>query len=641
MPDFPSLSYADWRARVERELKGADFDRRLVTRLPGGLAIQPLYSPGHATEAPGPAGAAPFVRGTHATPRPWELRQRVELAELDAARDAIAEEEGVPALTLALQDGVRSGVGVVHEDELRRLLNAVDLSTTAIHLEAGRAGFAAAGWMLRIWDDAGQGQGGLGLDPLGLLADQGHLALRPREAWRLTAALARACVERGGIRAVRVDGAPWHDAGADEVTELAATLSGAVAALRGLSDGGLSLEQACGQIEVSLRLGTEMLLDVAKLRAFRALWARVAEACGLSGPEAQLPLHVQLGERCLSRRDPWVNMLRDTAACFAGAVGGADAITSLPFDAALGQPEALGRRVARNTQHLLAEECHLARVVDPAGGSWAVEAMTEQLSERAWEAFQAIEGEGGLAAALRSGSLHQRVDAAWAERQRELRRRKRVMVGVSEFPNAQEALLDRAPAQHDAVQGPWLDAVAQAMAKPGGVARALSGALEPEARVEGVRVRPFELRRFAAPFEALRDAADALAERGRRPRVFVAVLGSLAQVNARLTWTQGLLEVAGHEVVVGPFDADDGRILEAFREADTALAVLCGPDSLYPERVAGLARPLAEAGARFLGLAGRPEALGEDSGAVQDYLHVGADVMELFERMQDCWEDAR
>lgn len=639
-PDlFPSVTYDQWRARVESELKGADFDRRLVTRLPGGVEIQPLYCPEHPGALPGPAGASPFVRGTSSAPRRWAMRQRIELDDIDASAKAIAAEQGVSHFTLALQDGVRPGVRVQSEADLRQLLADVEPESVALHLDAGRGSFPAAAWLARCWEEHTAPRGGFGLDPLALLADQGHLAIHPHEAWALTAELARWALGRGGgVRAVRIDSAPWHDAGADAVTDLAAALAGGVAALRGLSDAGLSLEQACAQIEVSLRLGPELFLEIARIRAFRALWSRMTEACGLSSVGEQAHLHVQLGERALTRRDPWVNILRNTVACFAGAVAGADAITSLPFDGALGQPSDLGRRLARNTQHLLAEESHLARVVDPAGGSWFVEDLTEQLAEKAWGVFRQIEAEGGLEAAIRSGSLRQRVDATWAERRQDLDRRKAPITGVSEFPLADEALLERAPAEAERPgAAALLDALTRAMAQPGGWSDALSGQLEPLEHGEGARVRPFPLRRFAEAFEALRDESDRrLADEGARPSVFLALLGSLAQVNARAAWTRSLLEAGGLAVVDGPLEADDDAILEAWAASGATRALICGPDALYPERAEALARRLVGAGAAWVGFAGRPGELEPAlrEAGVAEFVYIGVDVVALLEALQ-------
>ncbi|NEA13363.1 methylmalonyl-CoA mutase, partial [Streptomyces sp. SID10692] len=235
------------------------------------------------------------------------------------------------------------------------------------------------------------------------------------------------------LRAVAVDALPYHEAGGSAGEELGLSLATGVAYLRALTGAGMSVEAACGQLEFRYAATADQFLTIAKLRAARRLWARVAEASGAPAAGAQRQ-HAVTSPVMMTRRDPWVNMLRTTLATLGAGVGGAESVTVLPFDHALGLPDAFARRIARNTSTILIEESHLARVVDPAGGSWYVERLTDELAAAAWAFFQETERAGGLPAALRSGMVAERLAATWAARSAKLARRKEPITGVSEFP---------------------------------------------------------------------------------------------------------------------------------------------------------------------------------------------------------------
>jgi methylmalonyl-CoA mutase len=396
------------------------------------------------------------------------------------------------------------------------------------------------------------------------------------------AALAVRCVrEFPKLRAIVADGTPYHDAGGGDAEELGAAVAAGVAYLRALTGAGLSVDEAFGQIEFRLAVNADQFSSIAKLRAMRRLWARVAEVSGASeGTAARV--HAVTSSAMMTRRDPWVNMLRTTVATFAAGVGGADAVTVQPFDARLGLPDDFARRIARNTQTLLMEESSLARVVDPAGGSWYAESLTEGIAQAAWTWFTEIERAGGLAAALESGLVADRLAATWARRRRDIARRKAPLTGVSEFPNLDETLPERDPA-------PRL---------PGG----------------GLPVVT-----YAQDFEALRDRSDAHAEAtGARPRVFLATLGPIAVHTARASFAANLFQAGGIETVTGA--------PEEFGTSGAAVACVCSSDRLYEDQAAEAARVLRDAGAVKVWLAGKGSYEGVDAG-----VYAGCDAIEVLE----------
>jgi methylmalonyl-CoA mutase len=357
-----------------------------------------------------------------------------------------------------------------------------------------------------------------------------------------------------------------------------------------------------------LSADADEFLTLAKFRALRLLWARVEQACGL----APKPLFVaaETAWRMLTQRDPYVNMLRATIATFSAGLGGANAVTVLPHTLALGLPDPFARRAARNTQLVLLEESNLARVSDPAAGSGGIESLTQALCEAAWALFQEIEKAGGVFAALEQNLIQRKVAATRMVREQNIARRKEVLTGATEFPNLHEA--------HVAV----LDARPVALA-PYGEAKFKFDALAPM--------------RLAAPFEALRDRSDRiLADKGARPKVFLANLGTPADFTARATFAKSLFETGGIEALDTEGFADPAMLAAAFKASGAALACLCSQDKVYAGQAAEAAKALQAAGARHIYLAGRP---GEQEAAlraagVNDFVFAGGDALAA---LQDVW----
>ncbi|MFE2628956.1 methylmalonyl-CoA mutase family protein [Streptomyces sp. NPDC059374] len=582
--EFPDATHEQWQHLVEgvlrkagKDVSGTAAEDALSTALEDGMRSRPLYTARDAAPDPGLPGFAPFVRGGRPegnTAGGWDVRQRhttaadgVVLADL---------ENGVTSLWLVVGE---AGVPV---SSLGSALDGVYLDLAPVVLDAGAETEAAAHALLALYEERGvakdAARGNLGADPLGHEARTGtSLPFAP------AAALARRCAEEyPGLRALTVDALPYHEAGGSAAQELGAALATGVAYLRELTEAGLTVEQAAAQLEFRYAATADQFLTIAKLRAARRLWARVTEVSG--APAAQVQ-HAVTSPVMMTRRDPWVNMLRTTVATLAAGVGGADSVTVLPFDHALGLPDAFARRIARNTSTILIEESHLARVIDPAGGSWYVERLTDELAHAGWEFFQRIERAGGQAAALRSGQLRDDLAATWEARTGRLAKRREPVTGVSEFPHLAEQPVVREPAPEPP-----------------------SGGLP--------RVRRDEA------FEALRARSDAhLAATGARPRVYLAALGPAAAHTARLTFASNLFQAGGIEPVT------EGT----FEESGATEACLCSSDAVYEEQAAEAAGRLKAAGAQQVFLAGRPG----DHPGVDGHVFAGCDAVAVLSATLD------
>ena len=614
---FPTPTEAEWRALVDKALKGADFERRLVSRTADGLAIRPLYRRRDADGIDWPLpGDPPLTRGASpaGTRQGWDIRQRHAEPDPVKANAGILEDlaGGVTSLTLGIEAPGTTGLPY-HQADIARALDGVLLDGCPVHLDAGEYTPDAAGSLIAVWRSSGiapeRMQGGFGYDPLATLAATGSLYHPLPKALDIAADLVATALPLPHVSALAADGHRWHAAGASEAQELAAVLATIVALLRAAEAKGAAPAAALPKIAVSLAVDADQFLGIAKLRAARRLVWHVAEACGAGDAATRVRIGAVTAERMLARRDPWVNMLRTTIACSAAAMGGADAITTLPFTWSLGRPDAFARRVARNTHLVLMEESGLGRVADPAGGSWYVERATTDLAAAAWQTFQGIEAKGGLGAALASGWWQAEVARVAEARAKGIATGRQELTGASAFPR-----LGDDGVESEAWPAPL------------------------PADLPGMRVTPMPLRRLAAPFEALRDRADAHEARtGRRPQVFLASLGPLAVNAARTTWMRNFLAAGGIDTSGGgdgfTSSTDAGR---AFAASGATVACLCSSDAVYGELAEATASLLRTAGAERVYLAGRPreqEAALRAAG-VDDFIFAGIDAVATLGRLQ-------
>ena len=591
--DFPSADAAAWKKLVADALKGAPFDA-LKSRSYDGIEIEPLY--GRTPEA--------SVIPARAREAPWEVAQRIDLPDSEAANKQILEDlnNGASALALVFEGAVGD-----YGYALPATGAAISAGLADVHLEWGvaldldlgaesqdAAGLVATLVKARALDPKTVSIR-FGLDPLGTASatETGRWKqMAPGFARQIADLAARGFT---GPFAV-ADARPVHAAGGSEVQELAFALSVAVAYLRALEAGGIPLDDARRFIYFRLAADQDQFLTVAKFRALRKLWSRVEEACGLEPAPAFVS--AETAWRMMTKRDPQGNIVRGTIAALGAAVGGADAVTVLPFSAAHGVPDSFARRIARNTQTILIEEANIHRVADPSAGAGAIESLTDQLCGMAWWFFQRIEREGGIADALASGLIQRAVAKVRATRETNVARRKDTLVGTSDFPD----LAEEAVKVLDAPRG-----------------SAGSGLLP--------RMR------LAEPFELLRDRSDAhLAKHGARPKVFLACFGRAADYNARASFAKSLFGAGGIDVVESIGD----NLAKGFKESGAAFACLCSSDKVYSGEAEGTARTLIEAGARRIYLAGKPkerEAL--EMAGISTFLHQGCDTLAILNEAYD------
>lgn len=567
--------------RKDPEQLGDAPERLLETPTYDGIAIRALYTALDELPEPPLPGEWPYVRGGDAL-RDVKTGWRVAEAFPATPVPGVAAADVNSAILDALGNGasalvLRIGESGVAPGQLADTLQGVYLSMAPLILEAGADYAAASDVALALAEEVEPDQRAtvsidLGGDPL-------TAALSERAAPKIedVVAVAKRAAEHTGVRAITVDGPAFHNLGANATWELAAGVAAAVSSLRILTEAGMPIGQALRQISFRFAADDDQFMTIAKFRAARNLWARVAEVVGEPDAGAAV-IHAETSLPMMTQRDPWVNMLRCTLAAFGAGVGGADSLLVFPFDVAIdgGFPDtatSFARRIARNTQLLLLEESHVGRVLDPAGGSWFVEDLTARLAEQAWQHFQAIEAHGGFTDAV--DFIAGQIGEIAARRSDDIAHRRTAITGVNEFPNLTEPPLPHSDSSYSPLAAG-------------------------------------KLVRYAAEFEALRDRSDAFVARtGARPQALLLPLGPLAENNIRATFAANLLASGGIEAV-NPGTVDAAGIAAAVADAGTpTVAVICGTDKRYQDEASGVVQAARAAGIDRVYLAGPEKAVAD------------------------------
>jgi methylmalonyl-CoA mutase len=609
-PADPAEGRVRWRTAVagvlakstrrDADQLGPEPDRLLDSPTYEGFAIRPLYTALDELPEPPLPGEWPYLRGGDAL---RDVKSGWKVAEaLPATRVAgVAADEVNAAVLAGLAEGVsalliRVGESGVAPAQLEKVLDGVYLSMAPVILDAGADYRAACDALLELVAEVEADQRAtlsidLGADPL-----TASLSERPAPAIREVVDVAKQVAGSHGVRAITVDGPAFHNLGANATWELAGSVAAAVAYLRLLTESGLPVAQALTQISFRLAADDDQFMTIAKVRALRLLWARVAEVVGEPESGAAV-VHAETSLPMMTQRDPWVNMLRTTLAAFGAGVGGADTVLVYPFDVAIpggfpGMATSFARRMARNIQLLLLEESHVGRILDPAGGSWFVEDLTEQLAQQAWQHFQAIEKHGGFADA--GDYITGQIGEIAAQRADDIAHRRTAITGVNEYPNLTEPALPHNDSRHSPLA---------------------AGTLA----------------RYAAAFETLRDRSDVYLDRtGSRPQALLLPLGPLAEHNIRTTFAANLLASGGIEAV-NPGTVDADGVARAVADAGSpSVAVICGTDSRYGTEAAAIVEAARTAGVAHVCLAGPQKAVAETDPEQQpdEFLTMKIDAVE-------------
>ncbi len=695
--EFSIPTYDEWKEEVIRLLKGKPFEKAMFTKTAEGITINPIYRKEdlekltHIDTLP---GYPPYVRGTkvesHVT-GPWQMAQIIYEGTPESFNESLVQDlykgqtslaiafdentlKGIDADDAAAQDIGFRGLSASSLKDLEAALNDVVIDVLPLHIDTGRdpmpltALFGAYAEKNNV--DLKKLSGLLGYDPIGYAASHGDLGVSLDKAYDKMAQVITWCKENNcPLRTILVQGHPYHNGGIDSVQELAFVLSTAAEYIQAMLDRGFTIGEISKRIVLSISVGSNYFMEIAKIRALKMLYSTLIEAFGGDAEAQKVFIHAKTSSWTKTVYDPYVNMLRNASEAFSAAVGNVDSMTVVPFDEPIREADSFSRRVSRNIQYFLTDECHLLQPIDPAGGSWYVESLTAEIAEKTWQNFKSLMDEGGMSKLLENGEIAKRVIAKYDERFVDMAKRKHVWVGVNNYANMTEVKLEAKDVDRDAVVAARIKAVKdyKASAKKDDLAEKLEqysytpsvanaiaavqsgatvGELDKaiEKGTDAYKATAIEMRRGAEKFEQLRDKTEAMAEAGKRPKVFSINLGPIPQHKPRADFSRGFFEVGAFEMIKNDGFKTNEEAIAAALESNAHVGIICSTDATYPESVPVIAKAIKEKNPNMIVmLAGRPpkdlEPTYREAG-VDHFIYMGANCYDLLTMVQKEVENA-
>lgn len=658
LTDFPPVSTEDWEKVIHADLKGADYAKKLIWNTYEGIQVKPYYRmedlQGLEWLLNALPGEFPYVRGNQSNGNDWEIRAEIFNADLQTANAAALRNlsRGVNGICFRslIKDGKMYGQPVQKQDDFNALIAGIDLTKTPVHLDWGARGAQALALLVNAAESQNIAltdlKGSLQYDVMAELLQQGFVGLS-REAWKSSVArLVQWAAEKTPlIRPVTVQAHAVHHAGGNAVQELAYALGAGIEYMDSLTEAGMTAQQAAQKIGFSFSVGPNYFFEIAKVRAFRVVWASILQQMGVEGVKTYV--HGRTSEWNMTLFDPNVNMLRASTEAMSAVIGGYDALTVLPYDCAFKTPDEFSYRIARNTQLMLKYESQMEKLVDPASGSFYVESITDQLAQAALEMLKGFDAQGGLMAVILSGELQKQVAAVQAKKDKNISSRRDVFLGTNQFPNLLEtmssnlSIAEPAEVQGDLdcpcadVQG-WRDEfLGSACACSEG--EACDCGEESKAEKICLEADALDIRRGAEVFEKMRLATEAFGQKtGKTPTVFLWTAGNLAMRLARATFVKNFFGCAGYQAVDtnGIQDAEEGLALAS--KTNPEIFVLCSSDDEYLELAQAVVPSIRQAYPKALiVVAGAPACVDELKAAgVNDLVNVRTNAIELLSDYQ-------
>ena len=694
LSEFPVPSYDQWLQLVEKQLKGAPFEKKLITKTAEEIEIKPIYLksdlPKESSNDQLP-GFFPFTRSTSATGsvrEGWKVSQQYFYPDSALLNDAIQQdqEKGLDAVMLVIDKAGKKGLdpdaavadeigleglSLCSRQDLEQAFQGFDFTTKSILLDSGPSAFSAFGLLVGYLESLGfdvkQLKGASVFDPLAYVCTNGSLSRSASHFFDEMAGLVGWTDQfTPNFKAIGIDARPYAEAGGNAVQELAYALATAVEYIRELRQRGLNIDQAASSMSLFLGIGADFFTEIAKLRAARSLWARMISVFGGNEESQKLTIHSASINWNKTVHDPHVNILRATTEAYSGILGGCDTLSVAPFDQVLGLPEEASRRISRNIQIILKEECHGHKVIDPAGGAWFLEEQTKELAEKAWILFQEMERAGGFQSALEKGVPQKAIEDTAGQRKSLIGKRKKVIVGTNMFPDLKE----QSPPTKNFVQNAFakrrvdqarmwkfsrdqgsgwaslkdmnfqspefFNQIIESVKK--GLTLGEINSILSKDNNELTLNSPLAAGRLSDDYEELRKKAENhRAKNGCYPKVFLVNMGPLRQHKARADFSTGFLQPGGFEVLTSDgFNAiEDAAAAAVVSKAN--IVVICSTDDTYPDLVPSLTKLIKEQRSdKYVLVAGYPVDCIDDfrSAGVDDFIHLKADNLSLLQKLQ-------
>ncbi len=610
--EFPPVSTSDWEALIEKDLKGADYEKKLVWKTREGFNVKPYYRDEDLQGIDAAAtlpGAFPFVRGNKVKGNDWYIRQNIRVNKVEAANKKALDilMKGVNSLGFVLDDNKEYS-----KEDLDGLCRNIFAEIVELNFVCGRQAENIAGLYLDLIQqynrDFRKVHGSVNFDPLGRLVIKGNYYDSFDEDFERCRRLINLTANLPNFSVITVNGRNFHHAGSSIVQELAFSLAAGAEYLTQLSERGLSVDKVATGMRFNFSIGPDYFMEMARIRAARQLWANIVKAYGPSSDDiARMSIHSETASWNITVYDPYVNMLRTTTESMSAAIAGVDSHIVRPFDGAFSKPDEFSERIARNQQLLLKEEAYLDKVADPAAGSYYIENLTDQMVQEAWKIFLEIEEKGGYIEAVKSGYIQQKVRENAEAMDKAIATRKMSLLGTNQYPNFTERIEKYIPAE---------------VFKP-------SVFTEKDAIVE--TLTPY---RGSQAFEVLRKKTDDYSRENERPAVFMFTYGNLTMRIARAQFAGNFFAVAGFDLIdnLGFKTIDDG--VQAAIESKAGIVVICSSDDEYASIAPEICKKLKDHA--IVVLAGYPKDIIEDlkQAGMKHFIHVHSNVLESLQEIQ-------
>lgn len=551
--EFPPVSTSEWEAAIEKDLKGADYEKKLVWNSPEGFKVKPYYREEDLNDLKflqKQPGTFPYVRGNKIKNQ-WNICQEVQVADFkDANLKALQLiSKGVTAITFNFN---QAGKAIDKIDQLQQLLQGIDTQNIQLNFRFPENPTSFLNLLKETKHLSKHLNGFIEFDPLGKLTQTGGFYdSEDADHANILAAMEHSAKMSENLKVLTVHGNIFANAGASIVEELAFSLAMGSEYLNFLTGKGMKPEKVVPRIAFKFNIGTSYFMEIAKLRAARLLWSTIVKAYKCPADLAQMHVHGVTSRLNQTLFDPYVNMLRSTTESMSAVIGGVDSLTVLLFDGAFKKPSEFSEHIARNTQIILKEESHFDKITDPAAGSYYIENLTANIAEMAWELFKEVESKGGYFAAFKAGFIQDKIEATAQKRTALVAQRREVLVGTNQFPNIKEV------SSNDTDETVYY--------------------IFPSSK--GDVARPLKPLRLAAEFEDLRLKTEKFS--GKKPVVFLLTIGNPMMRKARAGFSLNYFACAGFKVIDNPGFASVEEGVKAALDAQADITVICSSDDEY------------------------------------------------------------
>ncbi len=650
--EFPPLSCEQWSKNIEQDLKGASIDK-LIWEPYEKIKVKPFYCLEDLGDSEGLTDAIHHSPDSESLGNTWLINQEISAQSApDANRSALkCLESGTDSVTFitGFSAVLSNGIPIQDKGDMSSLLSNIPLEETAINFICGMAPSPVLALFTAVaaqrGADIGKLRGSLDTDPIGRMeaAGRGPNGNNTELFREVTNIIQFLDQSMPGFKAIKVDSGTYKNAGASIVQELSFSLAKGVEYISALTENDLSVGQVAKHMSFSFDIGSDYFLEIAKLRAARVLWTNIIGAFnGLNPDSVQMIIEAKTSRWNKTVYDPYVNILRSTVEAMAGSIGGCDTLTTLPFDAEYTDSSEFTDRLARNTQLIVKHESYLDKVIDPGAGSYYIETLTDLIAGASWELFLNVEKEGGLINALKSGFVQDQISETREKRERNTAKRKDVFLGVNQYPNRGETMLEKIekskPGPDAQLYTGDIDSIDNLISKIQDQDVKISDLLKPYSKVETIEIKPLVSYRGAQSFEELRLATELyIKETGREINVFLIPIGHLAMRNARASFAGNFFGCAGFSITENPGFETIDQAVEAVKSTNPDIAVLCSSDAEYPDYAKAVSAALSDGAEKpYLVVAGYPKDSIDElkSVGVDDFIYTGADALSILRKYQ-------